>query len=94
MYLFSSAAPQRTAYSEVLSKMAAPIRIGSPLYAGQIAGFEPGITGLQSCAATNEPLLLPTTEPQLVPMSNLYSLINACGIYWKTLTKNPYCWLM
>jgi hypothetical protein len=43
-YLFSSATPQRTAYSEVpvASQMAFYLRIGSPLQAGEIAGYEPG----------------------------------------------------
>jgi hypothetical protein len=41
--LFSSAIPQKTAYSEVPSQIAANVRTGSPLY----AGFEPGTAGLQ-----------------------------------------------
>ncbi len=59
LYIFSSAAPQRTAYSEVLSQMAAHLRTGSPLQAGEIAGFEPRTAVLQSGVATNEPPLLP-----------------------------------
>jgi hypothetical protein len=31
LFIFSSAAPQRTAYREVPSQMAAHLRIGSPL---------------------------------------------------------------
>jgi hypothetical protein len=32
LFIFSSAAPQRTAYSEVPSQMAAHLKTGSPLY--------------------------------------------------------------
>ncbi len=38
--IFSSAAPQRTAYCEVPSQMAAHLRINNPLQAGEIAGFD------------------------------------------------------
>jgi hypothetical protein len=38
---FSSAAPQRTAFSKVPSQMATHLMTGSPLQAGEIAGFEP-----------------------------------------------------
>jgi hypothetical protein len=58
LYLFSSAAPQWTAYSGVPSHMAAHARTGSPLKAGEIAGFEHRTAGLQSGVATNEPPLL------------------------------------
>ncbi len=40
------------------SKMAAHLRTGSPLYAGEIAGFEPRTAVSQSGVATNEPPLL------------------------------------
>jgi hypothetical protein len=56
MFIFSSAAPQRTAYSEVLYQMAAHLKTGSPLKAGEIAGFEPRTAVSQSGVATNEPL--------------------------------------
>ncbi len=68
-FTFSSAAPQRTAYSEVPSQMAAHLRTGSPLQAGEIAGFEPRTAVLQSGVATNEPPLL-RYEPPLLPMSH------------------------
>jgi hypothetical protein len=57
--VFSSAVPQRTAYSEVPSQKAARLRTGSPLQAGEIAGFEPGTAGLQPYVTNNEPPLLP-----------------------------------
>jgi hypothetical protein len=46
-YNFSSAAaaPQKTTYSEIPSQIAAQLRIGSPYQAGEIAGYEPWITG-------------------------------------------------
>ncbi len=59
LFIFSSAAPQRTAYSKVPSQMAAHLRTGSPLYAGEIAGFEPRAAFWQSGVATSEPPLLP-----------------------------------
>ncbi len=58
LYLFSSAAPQRRAFSGVPSQMTAYPRISSVLQAGEIAGFEPGTVGLQYGVATNEPPLL------------------------------------
>jgi hypothetical protein len=58
-FIFSSATPQRTAYSEVSSQKAAHLRTGSPLQAGEIAGFEPRTAVLQSRVATNEPPLPP-----------------------------------
>jgi hypothetical protein len=57
-YFISSATPQRTAYSEILSQMAAHLTAGSPLQAGEISEFEPGTTCLQSSLATIEPQLL------------------------------------
>ncbi len=59
VFIFSSAAPQRTAYREVISQMAAKLRTGSPLKTGEIAGFEPRTAVLQSGVPTNEPPLLP-----------------------------------
>ncbi len=59
LYLFFSAAPQRTAYSEVPFQMAAHLRIGSPPQAGKIARFKPKTAGLQSGVATNETQMLP-----------------------------------
>jgi hypothetical protein len=56
---FFSSAPQRTAYREVPSQIAAHLRTGSPLWAGEIAGFEPTTAVSQSGVATNEPPLLP-----------------------------------
>ncbi len=61
-FLFSSAAPQRTAYSEVPSQMVYHLRTGNPLQDGEISGFQPwGPWGLQvlSGVATNELPLLP-----------------------------------
>ncbi len=58
-FTLSSAAPQRTAYSEVPSQMAAHLRTGSPLQAGEIAGFEPRTAVLQSGITSNELPLLP-----------------------------------
>ncbi len=62
--LLFTAASQRTAYSEVPSQMAAYLRTGSQLKAGEIAGFEPRNAVLQSGVASNEPPLLP--EPPLL----------------------------
>jgi hypothetical protein len=45
LFFFSSAAPQSTAYSEVPSQMADHLRMGSPPWAGEIAGFGPGTAG-------------------------------------------------
>jgi hypothetical protein len=59
LFIFSSAAPQRTTYREVPSQMKAHLRTGSPLRAGEIAGFEPETAVSQSSVATNEPPLLP-----------------------------------
>jgi hypothetical protein len=59
LYLFSSAAPQRTAYSGVPSQMAAHPRIGSPFLAGEIGGYKPRTAGLQSGVVTNKPSWLP-----------------------------------
>ncbi len=50
--------PQRTAYREVLSQMAAHLRIGNPLKAGGIAGSELRTAESQSGDTTNEPPLL------------------------------------
>ncbi len=58
--------PQRTAYRELPSQMATHLRTGSPLLAGESAGFEARTVGLQSGVATNEPPLLPN-EPPLLP---------------------------
>jgi hypothetical protein len=58
VFIFSSATPQRTAYREVSSQMAAHLRTGSLLYAGEIAGFEPRTAVSQSGVANNEPPLL------------------------------------
>ncbi len=57
LYIFSSAAPQRTAYSEVPSQMAAHLRIGNPLYAEEVAGFKPRTAVSQCGVATTEPPL-------------------------------------
>ncbi len=46
------------AYKEVPSQMAAHLRTGSPLQAGEMAGFEPTTAVLQYGVATNEPPLL------------------------------------
>ncbi len=62
--IFSSAAPQRSAYSEVPFQMAAHLRTGNPLLAGEIAGFEPRTAVSQSGVTTNEPPLLPAPAPQ------------------------------
>jgi hypothetical protein len=59
LFIFSSAAPQRTAYREVPSQMADHLRTGSPLEAGEIVGFEPRTAVSQSVVSTNEPPLLP-----------------------------------
>ncbi len=51
--------------------MAAHLRTGSPLRAGEIAGFEPTIAVLQSGVLTNElPLLPHEHEPPLLPHQN------------------------
>jgi hypothetical protein len=71
MDLISSATPQRTAYCEVPSHMAAHQRIGSPLLAGETAGFEPRIVGFQSGVTINEPPLLPNE------CSGLYDSVQA-----------------
>ncbi len=64
-FIYSSAAPQRTAYSAVtvLSQKAAHLRIENPLFDEEVAGFEPGTAGLQSGVATNEPPLLSKPPP-------------------------------
>jgi hypothetical protein len=59
LLIFSSVAPQRTAYREVPSKMAAYLRTGSPLKAGEIARFESRTAVSQSSVTTNEPPLVP-----------------------------------
>ncbi len=41
--------------NEVSFQMAAHLKTGSPLKAGKIAGFEPGIASLQAGVATKEP---------------------------------------
>jgi hypothetical protein len=46
LYFISSATPQRTAYSEILSQMAAHLTAGSLLQAGEISEFEPVTTCL------------------------------------------------
>ncbi len=57
-FLSSFAASQRTAYSEIPSQMAAHLRTGSPLKAGQIAGTRG----------------LPINGLVLLPMSHHYPL--------------------
>ncbi len=57
MFKFSSAAPQRTAYREVPSQMAAHLSTGSPLKAGEITGFKLRTAVSRSGVATNEPPL-------------------------------------
>jgi hypothetical protein len=42
---------------KLLSQKAAHLRLGSPLWAGEIARFKPGTAGLQSGVITNEPLI-------------------------------------
>ncbi len=64
VFTFSSAAAQRTAYSEVPFQMAANLRTGNPPQAGEIAGFEPRTAVSQSGVTTNEPPLLPAPSPQ------------------------------
>jgi hypothetical protein len=55
LFIFCSAAPQRTTYSKVPSQMAAHLRTGSLLKAGEIAGFEQRTAVSQSGVATSEP---------------------------------------
>jgi hypothetical protein len=59
LLIFDSAPPQRTAYSEVPSQMAAQLRTSSPLYAGEIAAFKPRTAVSPSGVTSNEPPLLP-----------------------------------
>ncbi len=56
--LYSPLPPQRTVYREVPSQMAAHLRTGSRLWAGEIAGFGPRTAVSQSGVTTNEPPLL------------------------------------
>jgi hypothetical protein len=62
LFIFSSAAPERTAYSKVPSQMTAHLRTGSLLKAGEIAGFDPRTAVSQSGVATNEPPQLSNWE--------------------------------
>jgi hypothetical protein len=55
LFIFSSAAPQSYAYSEVPSQMAAHLRTGSPLQAGEFVGFQTqdcSFTMYELCAET------------------------------------------
>ncbi len=54
----SSATPQSSAYSGELSQIAAHLGTGNPLYAGEIAAFEPRTAGLQSGVTAKKPPLL------------------------------------
>jgi hypothetical protein len=49
----------------VPSHKTAHLRTDSPLYAGEIAGFEPRTAESQSGVTTNEPTLLPNEAPLL-----------------------------
>jgi hypothetical protein len=66
LFIFSSAALRGQPTVKLLSQMAAHLRTGSPLLAGESAGFKPRTVGLQSGVVTNEPPLLPN-EPPLLP---------------------------
>jgi hypothetical protein len=59
--IYSPLPPHRgqPTYSEVPSQMAAYVRTGSPLQAGETAGIKPRTAGLQSDVASNEQLPLP-----------------------------------
>jgi hypothetical protein len=61
LFIYSSAAPQRTAYSEVTIPEGSPSKDWQSTV--EIAGWKPRTAGLQSGVATNEPPLFPKSHP-------------------------------
>ncbi len=61
VFIFSGG-PSEGSLQEVPSQMAAHLRTGNALYAGEIAGPEPRTAVSQSGVATNEPPLLPMSH--------------------------------